>query len=153
MISNNKDRVQGISVLSRIIQNDLKRNVKPYGLNENNYFFIFFVNDHPGATQDELTRTMFLDHSTITRAVSKLIALGYLERRPDEKDKRVGHLYLTKQGEALHRPLYEATKHAEEMAFGNLTSEERKIIQSLLLKSALSHEREKEKNGSKYKNV
>ncbi|WP_125607719.1 MarR family winged helix-turn-helix transcriptional regulator [Lapidilactobacillus bayanensis] len=146
----NKDHVQGISILSRIIQTDLKRSLRPYGLNENNYFFIFFVNDHPGATQDDLTKTMFLDHSTITRAVIKLVQLGYLERHLDEQDKRVSHLYLTPQGQQLQRPLYEATKHAEELAFGNLTVEERRLIQPLLLKSALSHEREKEKNGSKY---
>ena len=150
MISSENDQVQGISILSRIIQNGLKRNVKQYGLNENNYFFIFFLQDHPGATQDELRQTMFLDHSTITRAVAKLTTLGYIERRPDEKDKRMGHLYLIDQGKALQHPLYEATKHAEEMAFGNLTLEERQHIQALLLKSAISHEREKEKNGSKY---
>lgn len=150
VFNSNMDRVQGISILSRIIQNDLKRSVKQYGLNENNYFFIFFINDHPGATQDDLTRIMFLDHSTITRAVTKLAQLGYLERRSDKKDKRVSHLYLTSQGQELQRPLYEATKHAEELAFGNLTIEERDLIQPLLLKSALSHEREKTKNGSKY---
>lgn len=138
--NSNQDRVQGISILSRIIQNDLKRNVKPYGLNENNYFFIFFIYDHPGTSQDELTRIMFLDHSTITRAVAKLIKLGYLERRPDEQDKRVSRLYLTSEGEALRKPLIELTKHAEKLAFGNLTDEERNIIQPLLLKSALSHE-------------
>lgn len=147
--TSNKDHVQGISILSRIIQNDLKRSVKEYGLNENNYFFIFFVSDHPGATQDNLTQTMFLDHSTITRAVMKLVQLGYLERRPDANDKRISHLYLTLQGQKLQRPLYEATKHAEELAFGNLTTEERNLIQPLLLKSALSHEREKTKNDAK----
>jgi len=149
MVSNqNNDRVQGISIVNRIIQNDLKRNVKQYGLNENNYFFIFFINDHPGASQDELTRTMFLDHSTITRAVAKLIKLGYLERRFDEHDKRISRLYLTAEGEALRKPLYELTQHAEDLAFNNLSDDERETVQTLLLKSALSHEKEKAKNAT-----
>lgn len=133
------------------MQNDLKRNVKQFGLNENNYFFIFFIHDHPGASQDDLTKIMFLDHSTITRAVAKLIKLGYLKRQPDATDKRISHLYLTAAGEDLRQPLFELTKHAEELAFGNLTTEERNIIQPLLLKSAISHEQEKAKNATKYR--
>ncbi|UDM32018.1 MarR family winged helix-turn-helix transcriptional regulator [Lentilactobacillus laojiaonis] len=138
-----QDRVQGINIIARIIQNDLNRSLKPYDLKANNYFYILFLLDHPGSSQDDLTRIMFLDHSTITRSVAKLIKLGYIYRQDDPDDKRASRLYVTDAGKKLIPILSKLTEHAEEVALGNLSHEQRDIIQSLLITSAKAHEKEK----------
>lgn len=132
----NNDQIQGIGIISRIMRTDLNRALKPYGLNDSNYFFIFFVADHPESSQDDLTKTMFLDHSTIARSVSKLVELGYLEKKFDEKDHRTSRLFLTRKGDELRYELHEITSTIFKNIFNHLESEEREMMKQLLFKTA-----------------
>lgn len=142
MGSNSKgDQVLGIGILSRIISNYLNKQLKPLGLNNSNYFFIFFISDHPGASQDDLTKSMFLDHSTIARSVAKLVSLGLLEKRVDAGDKRASRLFLTPQGEKLQPLLHKLTVEAEEQAFGVLSEAEQQTVLPLLYKAAKLNEK------------
>lgn len=135
------DQVLGIGILSRIISNYLNKQLKPLGLNNSNYFFIFFISDHPGASQDDLTKSMFLDHSTIARSTAKLVSLGLVEKRMDSDDKRTSRLFLTPKGEQLKPLLHKLTVEAEEQAFGVLTDEEQQTVLPLLYKAAKLNEK------------
>lgn len=148
-ISNVGDQVLGMGILSRIIGNYLNKQLKPLGLNNSNYFFIFFIADHQGSSQDDLTKNMFLDHSTIARSVAKLVNLGLLEKRSDPNDKRTSRLYLTDKGQAAIVPLHELTVQAEQQAFGVLTEEERQTVLPLLYKAAKLNEKGRIQNANR----
>lgn len=137
----NNDQFQSIGIISRFMRTELNRALKPYGLNDSNYFFIFYIADHPEPSQDDLTRKMFLDHSTITRSVKKLVELGYLEKRLDQNDHRTNRLFLTSRGTALRPELHKITATIFKHTFTELTAEETTIIKELLSKTALNLER------------
>ncbi|WP_165815216.1 MarR family winged helix-turn-helix transcriptional regulator [Levilactobacillus bambusae] len=139
-----EDETQGLGMLSRIMRNDLNRALRPMGLNDSNYFFIFFIADHPGASQDDLVRAVILDHSTIARSVAKLVKIGYLVRQPDPVDGRASRLFLTPRGEEIKYQLIPITQHAMSLVFDNLTPTEQETVQALLTKSAHRHEKERE---------
>jgi DNA-binding MarR family transcriptional regulator len=46
----------------------------------------------------ELAHAVFSDRSTISRQVAHLVDVGYVERRPDQADRRASHLALTAAG-------------------------------------------------------
>lgn len=51
--------------------------------------------------QGELAEYLLLDASTVSRRVGQLVALGYVERRPDPRDGRAVQLAATEQGKVL----------------------------------------------------
>lgn len=141
----NNDQLQSIGIISRVIRNDFNRALKPYGLNDSNYFFIFFIEEHPNSSQDDLTRNMFLNHSTIARSVAKLVDLGYIEKRLDDKDHRTTRLFLTEKGDALRSELHDITTRIYNSVFSNLNEEERSIVMKLLSKTSTHLEEERAK--------
>lgn len=130
------DQLQSFGIISRIIRTELNRVLKPYGLNDSNYFFIFYIADHPESSQGDLTRKMFLDHSTITRSVAKLVELGYLEKHLDEKDHRTTRLFLTDKGAEIRHEIHELTTTIFDNTFTEISLEESANIKRLLLKTA-----------------
>jgi DNA-binding MarR family transcriptional regulator len=54
-----------------------------------------------GASQQELCNASFRDKPSITRLVDNLEKLNLVKRVPDEKDRRINKIYLTKQAQKL----------------------------------------------------
>lgn len=130
------DQFQSIGIISRVMRTELNRALKPYGLNDSNYFFIFYIADHPKPSQGDLTRTMFLDHSTIARSVAKLVELGYLKKQLDENDHRTTRLFLTNDGAQLRDKLHEITTTIFDNTFTELSVDENDLLKKLLSKTA-----------------
>lgn len=51
-----------------------------------------------GVALSEISARMFCDNSNLTGIVDRLIAKGYVERRPDPQDRRVSLICLTPSG-------------------------------------------------------
>ena len=56
-------------------------------------------------TMNELSETMALANSTMTRMVDQLVQKGLAQRKPDEEDRRVVLAGLTDQGRGVRRAL------------------------------------------------
>ena len=63
--------------------------------------YILIICANPGATQDALVKNLFTGKSNVTRALSKLEELGYIERRTCESDKRAQRVYPTAKAEEI----------------------------------------------------
>ncbi len=59
-------------------------------------------------SMNELSQTMGLANSTMTRMVDTLVAKGLVYRQQDYEDRRVVRVALTAQGQELQRTLEEA---------------------------------------------
>ncbi|WP_225992681.1 MarR family winged helix-turn-helix transcriptional regulator [Actinomadura montaniterrae] len=55
----------------------------------------------PGVTPTRLARETFSSGAAVTKRVRRLQERGLVERRPDERDRRVQHLALTEDGRVL----------------------------------------------------
>jgi len=54
---------------------------------------------HAGPTQpSDIGIRMGISKSNVSALIDKLVVLGYVERRPDEKDRRVVHITITARG-------------------------------------------------------
>lgn len=66
----------------------------------------------------ELAARVGRDHSTVSRQVAKLVALGLVERRPSATDRRQRELHATDPGRAMARQI---DKARERLARGALS--------------------------------
>jgi len=65
------------------------------------YTLLAHLDDRPGSRATDLAAQFLLDKSTVSRQVSGLEQLGFVERRPDPRDHRVQVLHTTPAGSAV----------------------------------------------------
>jgi len=79
-------------------------------------------------TATELGEQSAMHKTKVSRAVAELERRRWLIRTPDETDRRVEHLTLTKAGFAAYREMVPLAKAFERELLGKLSAEERAAI-------------------------
>ena len=90
-----------ISVIYRHHQMHLNKRFSKFGFGSGQFFFFIYIAYNESSTQKELSRSMAVDKATTTKAIRKLIALGYVRAEKDPKDLRSQKLYLTEAGKEI----------------------------------------------------
>ena len=75
-------------------------------------------------TMTELAKTLMMTKPQLTHVVNPLVVSGIVERRPDEKDRRVINLALTDKGRILLEEAKLKVKENTKNRLATLTSEE-----------------------------
>jgi DNA-binding MarR family transcriptional regulator len=75
-------------------------------------------------TMTELAKTLMMTKPQLTHVVNPLVSLGIVERRPDEKDRRVINLALTNDGRVLLEEGKQKVKENTKNRLATLTTEE-----------------------------
>jgi DNA-binding MarR family transcriptional regulator len=81
-----------------------------------------------GLTMNELSKTVNLDTSTMTRMVDQLLEKGLVYRQNDARDRRVIRVGLTDSGKKLRSRLEKALQSFYKNSLGQIQEEERGII-------------------------
>ncbi len=76
----------------------------------------------------ELSRALGLEHSSVSRMVSELVAKGYCQYTVNLDDKRSRYLLLTKKGEKKTNEIHKIANEQVNLALQQLTSEQKKIV-------------------------
>lgn len=90
-----------INLLSRaqsVYRADLLR--EP-GITPVHHSYVLAICNHPGLSQEELSRHLCINKSNVARQIAGLEAGGYVDRLPDERDRRQTHVYPTERMLAL----------------------------------------------------
>lgn len=96
---------------------------------------LLFLGNHPGQdTAREAVELRGLSKSQVSQAVEALTRRGLLERRPDERDRRVVHLAITEAGRPLVREAQEIQADCGGALLEALTEEEAACFWGLLEK-------------------
>lgn len=125
---------KSIAVLFRNSRVFMDQAMEQYGLSSGQYTYIFFLLDHHGANQEDISRGLELDKASTARALQKLEEAGFVYREQDLKDKRVNRVYLTQKGKNLSKPLIEASLKLQASLLEGVSEAETKQLLSLLEK-------------------
>lgn len=108
-----------VSLAGRALSTRIQSRLSEYGLGRGEYRVLFALYDEEGLTQTDLVARHHLDKSVVARVTQQLEEKGYVERRPDPKDRRRKRLFLTAEGETLREDV-QAVKNAvnTEMTYG-----------------------------------
>lgn len=93
-----------------------------------------------GMTQKDLSKELKIRPASLGELVSKLEQSGYVERRTNEKDKRILNVYLTDQGRNSARESMQARIEMVDSIFSGLSEEEKLQLSKLMSKLISSME-------------
>ena len=103
--------------------------------------------DRDGQTQSELLERVGLDHSTVSKSLSRMQVAGLVVRDPAAHDRRVMVVHLTDKGRAMREPIAALWRTLEEISARNISERQAKssvevayAITDAIHSRALSHE-------------
>ena len=89
------------SKIFRSTQIFLDRVLKKYQLSSGSIPYIFTLEKNEGISQNKISLELACDKAMSARTITKLIKLGYLDRKEDEADSRAYKLYLTEKAKVI----------------------------------------------------
>jgi MarR family transcriptional regulator, organic hydroperoxide resistance regulator len=90
------------------------------------------IRESEGVNQNRLSANTTKDRHNITRILSRLENRGFIERRPDEGDKRAYRIFLTDDGRSVYERLTSiVVDHGNQMINGLTRSELASLIRIL----------------------
>ncbi len=98
-------------------------NIKP-----GQYIFLAELFDEEGLSQDELTKRTYVSKSNTARALKKLEEAGYIQRRPDETDKRIKRVYLQPAARKIENEFWRILTSWSALLAENLPQEQQERI-------------------------
>ena len=98
------------------------------------FFFLRFILKNQGISQEEVAQSMYLDKATISKGVNILVNKGYIQRKPNPKDKRVHRLYCTKKASKMEQMFDDMHREINEYLVSELNDEEILQLRTLLNK-------------------
>jgi len=102
------------------------------GLYRGQPFLLAVLWESEGITHSELARRIHVSPATVTNMIKRMEKGGLLERRPDEVDQRVSHVYLTDAGRAIRERVDQRWRELEPQVFGSFSEQEQEMLAALL---------------------
>ncbi|TLM98559.1 MarR family transcriptional regulator [bacterium] len=125
-----------VSVIWRNMISYMARKMEPLGIGAGQYPYLFSLYVEDGQSQQCLSDRMLVDKAATVRSVNKLEAAGYVERRPDQQDKRSFRVFLTENGRTVRPQLEAIVEEVQEILLDNMSREEKDVLKRLLPRMA-----------------
>jgi DNA-binding MarR family transcriptional regulator len=117
---------QSVAVLKKAFQ-DAGHDITPeqWGL-------MVRLQENQGINQSKLGEKAYKDRHNATRIIRQLEKRGFIERRPDETDKRAYNLFITDTGQAVQEELVQIVMNHYSAAFKGVTGNDLKTMRRIL---------------------
>ena len=113
-----------VGTLSRAINSRADSKYKKFNLQKGQYMFITRICENPGINFVELSNMLKVDKTTTTKAVKKLIDLGYINKEQDEKDRREYRLIPCEKAFEVYDFIIREEQKQLEISFKGFSKEE-----------------------------
>jgi DNA-binding MarR family transcriptional regulator len=114
----------------------IEREVRALGITASQFSLLSALRHAPGASVSELAENSMITQQTTSEIVRGLERKGLVERRPDDRDRRVGRLSLTAAGTAVLADADERVRRIEDLTVSAMTSDERADVAGWLVACA-----------------
>ncbi len=112
------------------------KELKDSGISSTQAPYLMCVAHFEGCSQDKLVKVLRIDKGCVAKTIKQMEERGYIERKPDPKDKRGNMLYLTDQSRQLVTKLKETEKKLKDTLTKGMTTEEVDQMIDLLKRAA-----------------
>lgn len=123
-----------VGTLSRAINSKADYKYKKLNLQKGQYMFLTRVCENPGINLVNLSNMLKVDQATTTKAVKKLIEIGYLNKELDLQDKRGYKLSPTKKAMEVYELIIEEERKQLEISFKGFSEKEKQVVTELIEK-------------------
>ena len=125
---------RNINVISRCASAYRADGLEGSGISAAHYFYIIAICKNSGISQDKLAKKLYINKSSVARALQTLENDGFIERKQSENDRRITLVYPTRKAEDILPRILEVSHDWHEYLFGALEDDEREIFMTLLEK-------------------
>lgn len=108
-----------------------------FGIIRAEYHLLMCLAHFPALSAQDVSQITRRPRNSISRAVHRMLAEGYLERADDPDDGRQAVLTITDAGRALHTKVAARLRDRQEEVLAPLSSSERRQLDALLQKLSL----------------
>ena len=109
---------------------------KDFGLVRAEYHLLLCLAHYSELTAQDVARITRRPRNSISRAVHRMLDLGFLKRVPDPRDARQAKLRITKEGKIMHKKISKYLVAREAEIFSVLSESERTQFRYLIRKLA-----------------
>ncbi|MED3889815.1 MarR family transcriptional regulator [Peribacillus frigoritolerans] len=114
---------QQLLLLYRPFENNLNIQLNKHDLHRAQWSILYYLNNYGSATLVELANYQSVEKPTITRTISRLEELEYVEHVPS-KDKREKRMRLTELGKTVYSEVRVTIDQYEQEILKGITEEE-----------------------------
>lgn len=118
---------------ARLQRTVFDRRVRKLGFTRTQWLLLRRVAEQPGVSQSELAEVLEVEKATAGRLIDRLEEYGWVERNPDETDRRVKRISLTELGRKIHRQVTPIAEGMVEEELSGLNKRQRDELADLLI--------------------
>lgn len=120
-----KEILREIGMIARALDSISNIEFKEFDLTKGQYLYIVRICEHPGIIHAQLLEMIKVDRSTATRALQKLEANGFIEKKDDPYNKKTKGLFPTEKANAVYPFIKRENAHSDEVALSGFSEEEK----------------------------
>lgn len=129
-----KEILREIGMIARALDSISNIEFKEYDLMKGQYLYLVRICENPGIIQEKLAEMIKVDRTTAARAIKKLEIQGFIEKRNDDKNKKIKKLFPTEKGVNVYPFLKREGDYSNKVALSGFSEEEIDQIYQLLQK-------------------
>jgi DNA-binding MarR family transcriptional regulator len=115
-----------------LLGEDVQKALEGAGMRVRDYFVLAALAGGPELSQQDLSKLLALDPTTVVTVIDELERRGFVERRRNPADRRRYSLILADSGREALGALDALAREAEGEFFGMLDEDERQVLHGLL---------------------
>jgi DNA-binding MarR family transcriptional regulator len=119
-------------MIARALDSIANIEFKEYDLTRGQYLYLVRICENPGIIQEKLAEMIKVDRTTASRAIKKLEANGFIEKRADSTNKKIKKIFPTEKGKAIAPNISKENDHSERVALQGMSEEETALLRGLL---------------------
>ncbi|EGO2713240.1 MarR family winged helix-turn-helix transcriptional regulator [Enterococcus faecalis] len=123
-----------IGTISRAVNSKSDKKYKQLNLQKGQYMFLTRICEHPEINLSDLSKLLKVDKATTTKAVNKLIKVGYVKKNRNKYDKREFNLLPTESGVLIYKIIISEELNQLDILFENFNEEEVEVATKLIEK-------------------
>lgn len=118
--------------VSRLLRRDFDKRVQYLGLTQVQWRAISFIRRYEGIKQVRLADYLEIRPMTLTRLLDRLQEGGWIERKPDQNDRRALRLYVTQKSLQLLENMHHHVLETRKLALTGISPDEFETLTTLL---------------------
>src|SRR5215475_5312665 len=121
-----------ITDVGRLLRTVFERRVRAFGLTRAQWLIIARLHRRPGLSQSEIADLLEIEKAPAGRLIERMEAKNWLQRRNDDRDRRINRLYLTSKANRLHAAIWPIAEATVDAALADLSGAERRRLTDLM---------------------
>jgi MarR family transcriptional regulator for hemolysin len=119
--------------IARLLRKRFDQRARALGLSRSQWQVLVHLERHEGINQSGLAEILEIENITLGRLIDRLEEAGWVERRPDRKDRRARLLYTTKKVAPVMESMHKLAEETRNEALAGVTPEQHAALLDVLV--------------------